>query len=296
VVVALLLAIAVHVSRTHEELANVQRLSIQVLILTCVLQFLSLVFLNGSMLVPLQTHVKGLGFWELYLVRAGGSLVGSLVPVAGGLAVRLAYLRSRGLTYLDFTWATLVSNLLALGAAAVLSAGATGVLWMMAGRPPGSVLAVSAGVLAISVAALAAFELLPQLTRHPKLQRWRWLSGMSSLRASRRMAAWVFGLSLVRHVLNFATFGLLYQTLSGAPADFLTGGLVYALTSPVRMVNITPANLGVTEWFVALVGRMLAFDLVTGLIVALAFRGIAVVAQGLGALFGSAWIALRSRR
>ena len=62
-----------------------------------------------------------LGFWELYLVRTGGFLVGSLVPVAGGLAVRLAYLRTRGLTYLDFTWATLLSNVLALGAAAVLA-------------------------------------------------------------------------------------------------------------------------------------------------------------------------------
>jgi MFS family permease len=295
VVVALLVAMAVHVSRRHEELAYVQRLSIQVLIVTCALQFVSQIFLNGSLLLPLQTCVKKLGFWELYLVRTGGFFVGSLVPVAGGLAVRLAYLRSRGLTYLDFTWATLFSNVLALGAAAVLAVGATGVLWMTAGPPPALVLGVSAGVLAISVAALAAFEFLPRLTRHPKLQKWRWLSGMSSLKTSRRMAMWVFALSLVRHVLNFVTFGLLCQSLSRVPADFLTGGLVYALTSPVRMVNITPGNLGVTEWFVAFVGKVLAFDLTTGLIVALAFRGVALVAQGLGALFGSAWLALWSR-
>jgi hypothetical protein len=79
------------------------------------------------------------------------------------------------------------------------------------------------------------------------------------------------------------------------PADFLTGGLVYALTSPVRMVNVTPGNLGVTEWIVALVGKALAFDLATGLIIALAFRGVALVAQGLGLLFGSVWIALRQK-
>lgn len=75
----------------------------------------------------------------------------------------------------------------------------------------------------------------------------------------------------------------------------LKGGLVYALTSPVRMVNITPGNLGVTEWFVALVGTLLAFHLMTGLLVALAFRGVALVAQALGALFGSAWLAFGSR-
>ena len=119
-VVALLTAIAVHLARSHEELASIRRLSLQVLTVTGVLQLLSQLFLNESLLLPLQRHVARLGFWELYLVRTGGFFAGSLVPVAGGLAVRLAYLRNRGLTYLDFTWATLFSNVLAL-AAAVLS-------------------------------------------------------------------------------------------------------------------------------------------------------------------------------
>ncbi len=242
VVVVLLAAIAIHVSRTHEELAYVQRLSVRVLIATCLLQFVSQIFLNGSLLLPLQAFVKRLGFWELYLVRTGGFFVGSLVPVAGGLAVRLAYLRSRGLTYLDFTWATLFSNVLALGAAAVLAVAATGVLWMVAGTLPGLVVGVSAGVLAISVAAVAVFEFLPRLTRHPMFHRWSWLSAMSGLQTSRRMAMGVFTLSLVRHVLNFVTFGLLCRALSDVPGAFLTGGLVYALTSPVRMVNITPGT------------------------------------------------------
>jgi hypothetical protein len=292
-VVALVVGMAVLVSKTDEELSYVRRLSVQVLVVTCLLQFASQLFLNGSLLLPLQTCVKNLGFWELYLVRTGGFLAASLVPVAGGLAVRLAYLRGRGLTYHDFTWATLLSNVLALGAAATLAVLATGVLWMIAGRPPAAIFGVSAAVLGISVAALAAFELLPRLTRHPRLQKWRWLSGMRSLRSSRRVAVWVFALSLVRHGLSFVTFGLLSQSLSRAPGDFLTGGLVYALTSPVRMVNLTPGNLGVTEWVVALVGKVLAFDLATGLIVALAFRGVALIGQGLGMLFGSAWLSLR---
>ena len=292
---ALLVAMAVHVSRTHEEFAYFRGLSIQVLIVTCLLQFVSQLFLNGSLLLPLQTCVKGLGFWELYLVRTGGFLVGSFVPVAGGLAVRLAYLRERGLSYLDFTWATLFSNVLALGAAALLAVAATGVLWLTAGPPPPAVLGVSGAVLAISLAAAAAFEYLPRLTRHPRLRKWHWLSDISSLKASRPLAVRVFGYSLARHVLNFVTFGLLYRSLSGTADAFLAGGLVYALTSPVRMVNVTPGNLGVTEWFVALVGRMVAFDLATGLIVSLAFRGVALVAQGLGAVFGLAGITTRSK-
>lgn len=295
VVLASLAAIVVYLSQTQDELASVRRLSIQVLGVTTVIQLASQVCLNGSLLLPLQERVTRLGFWELYLVRTGGFFVGSLVPVAGGLAVRLAYLRGRGLTYLDFTWATLFSNVLALVAAAGLAVVATAVLWVTAGPPPAAVLWVLAGVLAISLMVAAGFEYLPRLTRHPVFGRWRWLSEMSSLRASRPLAQNVFGLSVARHALNFVTFGLLYQALSREPASFLAGGLVYALTTPVRIVNITPANLGVTEWFTALAGRMVAFDLGTGLIVSLAFRGVALVAQAAGAAFGSAWLAAGRR-
>jgi uncharacterized membrane protein YbhN (UPF0104 family) len=61
------------------------------------------------------------------------------------------------------------------------------------------------------------------------------------------------------------------------------------------MVNITPGNLGVTEWVVALVGKALAFDLTLGLVAALAFRALGVIAQGVGVGFGSAWLAWRQR-
>jgi hypothetical protein len=296
VVLALLAAIAIHLSRSHEELASVRRLSIEVLGLTCLLQLASQIFLNESLLLPLQRHVTRLGFWELYLVRTGGFFVGSVVPVAGGLAVRLAYLRSRGLTYLDFTWATLFSNTLALAAAAVLSLAAAGVLWLTRGTLPPAVVAVTIAVLAGSIAVMAAFEYLPRLTQQQAFRRWRWLAGMSGLKGSRPLVARVFTVSLLRHALNFVTFGLLYRSITGVPSDFLAGGLVYALTSPVRMVNVTPANLGVTEWFVAIVGRMVSFDLTVGLIVSLAFRGVAFVAQMAGALFGSAWLAVGTKR
>ena len=293
--VALLAAMAVYLSRTHEELSSLQRLSVRVLAGACLLQVASQLALNGSLLLPLRTSVTGLGFWELYLVRTGGFLVGSLMPVAGGIAVRLAYLRNRGVTYLDFTWATMLSNVLALAAAAVVAVAATGALWSLAGRPPAPVLAVSTGVLTLSVAALAVFEYLPRLTRRRRFQRWRWLSGMNSLRGSRAVTIRVFGLCLLRHVINFVTFGVLSRALSGDPADFLAGGLLYALTSPVRMVNITPGNVGITEWVVAVVGKVLAFDLAIGLIVALAFRGVSLVAQAAGALLGSAWLAVGKR-
>ena len=297
VVAALLVAMAMHLSTRSEELAGIGRVPVRVLLATCLLQFLSQLCLNGSFLLPLRSCVTALGFWELQLVRTGGWLVGSLVPVAGGLAVRLAYLKGRGLTYLDFAWATLLSNMLALVAAALLAAAATAGLWATTGPPPLPIAVMSAIVLAASLAVLAAFELAPRLTRGARLERWRALSNMRSLKTTdRRMASSVFVLSLLRHLLNFATFGLLTQSLSGVPRDFLAGGLVYVLTSPLRMVNITPGNLGIIEWVVALTGKTLAIDLALGLLAALVFRGVGVVGQGLAVLVGSAWLGAAPRR
>jgi hypothetical protein len=78
----------------------------------------------------------------------------------------------------------------------------------------------------------------------------------------------------------------LYAALSDAPGGFLAGGLVYALTSPIRMVNLTPGNVGVNEWAVAVAGRALAFDLTTGLLVGGVFRAASLAAQGAGVLVG----------
>lgn len=292
--IVLIAAIAVYVLRNSEEVAYLRRLSVSVLVWTLVFQFLSQLLFNEAMRMPLQAAVKTLGFWEFYMVRTSGFFLGSIVPVAGNIGVRLAYLRRRGLTYLDFTWATILSNVLALVASAALAAIATAVLWGVAGRPPAAILVLSGGVLAMSVIALLVFHSLPRLAKHPWLARWRWLSGVRELTVSRGTMTGVFIVSLLRHIFNFLTFGTLYLSLSGASGDFLTGGLVYALTSPVRMVNLTPGNLGVNEWIVAIVGRMLASDVTSSLIVALLFRGIAIVAQGIGVLVGWAWLARRN--
>lgn len=291
VVIALLAALAGYLFTRREELASFQRLSTTVLLIALLFQFLSQIFWNGAILLPLQTCMR-LGYWELFMVRTGGFLVGYMVPVAGNIAVRLTYLRRRGLTYSDFTWATLLSNVLALFAGAVLAVFAVGMLWVIAGTPPAPVLGLTAGVLALGVTGLTVFQFLPDLAGHPQLQRWPWLSSVSGFKASRRTMMWVLAFSFVRHCCNFLTFGLLYQSVSRAPSEFLTGGLVYAITSPIRMVAITPGNLGVNEWVVAMVGKVLSFDLTTGLIVALVFRGMSVASQGLGVLLGGAWLAL----
>ena len=293
-VVALWAAIVIYVARSPEDVALFRRLSAPVLLATLLLQCLSQLFYNGVLLLPLRAYVKDLGYWEFFMVRTGGFLLGYIVPVAGNIAVRLSYLRRRGIAYLDFTWATILSNVVALAAAATLAVAATAALWAAAGRPPARVFGLSGAVLALSVGALTAFHWLPRLAGRLRFGGAR-LAAFSGHRSSPRMMSRVFALSLARHCLNFVTFGWLYHALSPLARGFLTGGLVYAVASPLRMIQITPGNLGVDEWVAAMIGKALAFDVATGLIVAVVFRGLILLAQGVGVLIAWAWLELRSK-
>ena len=247
------------------------------------------------MLLPLRTYMK-LGYWELFVVRAGGVLASYGVPVAGNIGVRLAYLRRRGLDYSQFAWATITSNVLGLAGAGALGLIALGMLWMRAGSVPVPVVALSAAVSMLALGGLAALGFLPRLAGHTRFQRWPWVSRMSGHEINRRTIVSVVVFSFGRHGFNFLSFGLLYQALLQAPGQFLNGGLVYAITTPIRIVSITPGNLGINEWVTAAVGMMLSFDVTTGLIVALVFRALSFAAQALGGLFAAAWLALRSGR
>lgn len=282
--VVLLAAIAVHLTQQFDEVRRLGRLSVDVAIGSVVLLFGAQLAHNESILVPLRSHLPSLGFWELFLVRTGGLILGSAVPVAGGVAVRLAYLRRLGIAFTDFAHATLLSNVLALVAAACLALPATAAVWAIDGAPPATALALVVTVLALGVGAVFTLQALPALARHPRLSRWLPPVGEGS--ASSRVAVRVFLVSVLRHLFSFIAFGWLYSALSDAPGGFLAGGLVYTITTPIRMVNVTPGNVGVNEWAVAVAGRALAFDLTTGLLVGGLFRVASLVAQGIGVLLG----------
>ena len=289
--IVLLAAIAIHLVQQFEDVRQLSRLSLDVVVGSLVLLFASQLAHNESMLVPLRVHLPQVGFWELFLVRTGGLVVGSAVPVAGGLAVRLAYLKRQGLSYAQFTHATVLSNVLAVVAAACLALPATAALWAMAGAPPAAALGLTLVVLALGGAALALLQALPRVARYRRLPRW--LPAVEDLSASRPIVIRTLLMSVLRHAANFVAFGWLYSALSGVPGSFVAGGLVYAFTTPVRMVNLTPGNLGVNEWATAVAGRALAFDLTTGLLVGGVFRAASLAAQGAGVLVG--WALSESR-
>ncbi len=277
----------------RDDLDSLRRLSVPVLLSTLLLQVVAQILFNGVFFLPLKAHLPQLGFWELFLVRTGGFFAGSVLPVAGGLAVRMAYLRRRGLTYQDFASATALSNVTALLAIGLLTTSAVTLLWILAGPPPAPVLGLATAVLATSGMATAALRLLPRAASHRWFGRWPWVLALARNHSSQDTMPRVLACSFARHSLNFVTFGLLYLSISGAPQGLLAGGLVYAITSPVRMIHVTPANLGVNEWIVGLVGSMIAFDVTTGLLVAVVFRGLATAAQGIGVLVATARLSLR---
>jgi hypothetical protein len=282
--VILLAAIAIHLAQQVEDLRRLTSLSPAVLTGSLLLLFVSHVAHNESMLAPLRLYLPRLGFWELFLVRTGGLVLGSALPVAGGVAVRLAYLVRQGIAYTDFAYATLVSNVLALGAAACLAVPAIAVLWAGAGPLPPAALGLTLALIALGAAAFAVLQVLPRLARPRRLTRW--LPARVSRTATRSVAWRTFLASALRHTASFIAFGWLYAALSGTPGSFVAGGLVYALTTPIRMVALTPGNLGVNEWAAAVVGRTLAFDVTTGLLVSGVFRVASLAAQGAGVLVG----------
>ena len=161
----------------------------------------------------------------------------------------------------------------------------------MAGAPPAAAIGLTLVVLALGGAALALLQALPRVARYRRLSRW--LPAVEDLTASRPIVIRTLLVSVLRHVASFVAFGWLYSALSGLPGSFVAGGLVYAFTTPVRMVNLTPGNLGVNEWATAVAGRALAFDLTTGLLVGGVFRAASLAAQGAGVLVG--WALSESR-
>jgi uncharacterized membrane protein YbhN (UPF0104 family) len=292
--VALVIPLALYLVTRREAFEDLQRLSLGDVLIVLLSQFSAQLLWNGAVLAPLRASLEKLGFWELLLVRSGGVLASYVVPVAGNVGVRMAYLRRRGLGYSDFVRATLLSNLLALFAAAILAVCAVVTAQVVSGSTSGPVLGLTGGIVALGALALSGVFLLPRFAGHPLLRRWRFTS--ASTPTPRRTIVVTSVLAFGRHVCNFLTFGLLYRSLSVAHTHLLAGGLVYTVTIPIRMVTITPGNLGVNEWVVALTGKLLSFDVPTGVLVALVFRGMSLAAQVLAATVAGAYLAAREHR
>src|SRR5262245_31664924 len=120
VVVVLIAAMVMQLVSRRHELDSIQQLSIGVLLLALAFQVASQLVWNAATLLPLRPYAPELSFWELYIVRMGGFIVGWLVPVAGNFALRMAYFKRHGVSYGCFTWATIIVNVVGLLAGGLL--------------------------------------------------------------------------------------------------------------------------------------------------------------------------------
>ena len=97
----------------------------------------------------------------------------------------------------------------------------------------------------------------------------------------RRLMVSVAALLALRSAASFLGFGVLFAALAGTINGFLVGGVLDALSMILRVVTITPGNLGVYEWSVAALGRGAGVSLAIGLACAALYRAAGILGVGM---------------
>lgn len=120
--------------------------------------------------------------------------------------------------------------------------------------------------------------------RLPKAGRLQRFAGFPETWAQvvgdRRRMLSVAAMLCVRSLASFLAFGLLFATLASVPNGLVVGGVVDALTFALRLVMITPGNLGVYEWVVAILSSSVGSTLATGLACAAIYRAAGLLVTG----------------
>ena len=95
--------------------------------------------------------------------------------------------------------------------------------------------------------------------------------------ALRRIPLW--HLLVLRGLSNMAVVGWLFVILTGDPHLLLLGATIESLSIPLQVVRITSSNLGVLEWLFGALSSASGETLAVGIVVALLFRLLSIVAM-----------------
>jgi uncharacterized membrane protein YbhN (UPF0104 family) len=221
--------------------------------------------LSGKFGIPLKpTEWIGLSF-----ATAIGNF---LVPLAGGMVARAAYMKHcHGLAY-----ATFVSMLAAtyLVYFAVLALAGLFSLLPLLGR-----IAVSPYLMALMAALFVAVvipTLLPtfRIPRHDRLAQMlnRAVEGWVLIRTDRRLILFIGLYSFLNIFLNGLAFWVAFSALMPSPAPFFETFIVGLLTTLSFVLTVTPGNLGIQEAIVGLSSGSLGMGTALGLFVSLLIR------------------------
>ena len=200
--------------------------------------------LPGAAQAAKSAYLKGRHGVELQrsLAISGVIVVVALSTASLTALIGLAWLETHGNANLHLLW--LLSACTLFGA---------GLILVFAGRLP-------------KTGRLQRFSYFPETWAQVVGDRWRMLT--------------VAALLCVRSLSSFLAFGLLFAALASVPNGLVTGGVVDALTFALRLVMITPGNLGVYEWVVAILSSSVGSTLATGLACAAIYRAAGLLVTG----------------
>lgn len=243
------------------------------------LRILAFALFIAASLVMLERVAPTLSWRELTVISGAGALLGHLLPAGGGLAAKGVYLHRRhGLGYFAFAGAQAVLAVLVLAAAGATAILGLALLGLVADQPQpwlGGWLALL--LIATPLPLLIARPLLHRLARRirrlrPLVLVWGRVAGQPRRLLLIALLLWF------RALVTFAAMGLTYHALAPGGAAFLVGGVLDGLTAVLQVVRITPANLGLYEGSLSLLGQAYGATLATGLLAAVVTRLTAAVA------------------
>jgi len=119
----------------------------------------------------------------------------------------------------------------------------------------------------------------------------RVFEGWKRIQSDRRLLAKISGILTANYFLIALHLDLCYSALS-IPVPFLAALVISTVLGFTRLISITPANLGIQEFFTALLSEVVGIGFNEGLAVSLLARTtMAATTFVLGPLFG--WLIFR---
>ena len=294
ITVGLLAAMAFYLYGHWNDLSLVSVLSLQValfIIAARAVAFLVAVQANTELV---RMFAPTIGRIEFLVLSSSSLLLGQLAPPGSTYAAKTVYLRKRhGLRHQEFFAISLVLGFLALAASGITALLALTIMWLRDLHIPVMFSIGAVGMLA----PIALFLGLPAVFSNTvgRIKRLEVLVNTGTqLRASNRRILRASFFLLIRSLVSFSGFGILFMTLTDEHG-FLLGGVVDALSTILRLVRISPGNLGIYEWMVAGLGHGVGATLSTGLVAAALYRMAGVVGATVVTLLGLGFQSLQQR-
>lgn len=262
----------------------IQGIALGTLALVLVLQVVNVISdsIRYRMVLP-SRYQPLIGRWLWHRIFAVGRLLNTLVP-QGGMAYRAAHLKIvLGIPLAAFFGSVAVISWLGNGLVMVL----VGAFVMVAGRP-----GVGATVLILGAVILTLIALVPRMVRSESSSVRRLLparfgavfesfgeSFVELIHGDGRLRP-VLAMSLLTQAAGVAAFVTVCAAI-GLDSPFVVGAVLYAATTVMTVISLTPASIGIFELAAGLGGGLMDIGAPTGILVALVIRVTGLVSVAL---------------